>query len=185
MTHPLYDFKNFTMLNPDEIRLVWQWRNDEKIRRWMYNDQEIVFENHLTFIQSLHNNSSKQYWMIYRKDQPLGVTSIVDIENGAGEWGYYIEPASHEKSLGVEFFYHTLQHLFEMVGLEHLYCYTLVSNQRANALNDLFGFQKLEKSLIINGEEKQYYYWKLNKETWMSEIKREKKVLDLLNLIAR
>lgn len=184
MTQPTYDFKNFTTLNADEIKLVWQWRNDEKIRRWMYNDQEILFEDHLNFIQSLGNTSQKMYWMIYRNDQPLGVSSILDIEHGTGEWGYYIEPASHEKSFGVEFYYHTLHHVFETFGMEVLYGFALVENHGANSLNDLFGFQKVEKSLTINGEEKQYYYRELHKETWLSQIKANAKILRFLDFTA-
>lgn len=184
MTPPKYDFKNFTTLNADETKLVWQWRNDLKIRPWMYNDQEIPFENHLTFLQSLGNTKQKVYWMIFRNDQPLGVSSIVDIENREAEWGYYIEPKSHEKSLGVEFFYHALHFIFETFGIETLYCYTLVTNQKANALNDLFGFLKAEKSLIINGEQKQYYHRELKKETWLTQSKSNSTILRLLDVTA-
>jgi UDP-4-amino-4,6-dideoxy-N-acetyl-beta-L-altrosamine N-acetyltransferase len=184
MIQPKYNFKNFTTLNEDEIKLVWQWRNDEKIRGWMYNDQEILFENHLTFLQSLGKTRQKMYWMIYRNDQPLGVSSIVDIENDAGEWGYYLAPVLQGKSLGVEFFYHNLHFLFEMCGIETLYCYTLVVNQRANSLNDLFGFLKAEKTLTTNGEEKRYYFRELHKETWLSQIKTNTNIVRLLDLTA-
>ena len=45
-----YYYKNFATLSDDEVRLVWEWRNDARIREWMTNQEEIPFENHLTFL---------------------------------------------------------------------------------------------------------------------------------------
>ncbi len=97
-----YSFKNFTSLNEMEIRQVWEWRNHAEIRKWMYNQDIIPIENHMQFIENLKNDSSKQYWLVERKNIPIGTMSIVDIKEKTGEWGYYIAPEFHEKNLSIE-----------------------------------------------------------------------------------
>ncbi len=55
----MYKNINFINLNEDEIRLVLSWRNNPTIKKWMYTKEDISLEDHLNFIKSLNNNSSK------------------------------------------------------------------------------------------------------------------------------
>lgn len=59
-----WTFKNFVMLSDEEVKNVWQWRNDESIRKWMYNSDIIPWDNHLKFIESLKNREDKYYWLV-------------------------------------------------------------------------------------------------------------------------
>lgn len=176
-----YSFKNFVELNEKEICLVWRWRNDPIIRQWMYDKEEILFENHLKFIDSLKNSATKKYWIVLRNEVPIGVSSIVNIENEAGEWGYYIGPEFHEKNFIIEFYYYSLQMAFEELKFEKLCGYALVENKAANSLNDLFGFTK--RSITKNLKEglTDFYYRELDIETWLFRTKLNPKIHKLLD----
>lgn len=40
-----YTYKNFVGLTLEEVKLVWEWRNHEDIRKWMITKDIIPFEN--------------------------------------------------------------------------------------------------------------------------------------------
>ena len=177
-----YNLKNFEDLNDEEILLVWKWRNDIKIRQWMYNKTEIIFENHLKFMDSLKSDTRKKYWVVFRNNKPIGVSSIVNIENYTGEWGYYIGPKFHDENYGVEFYYYSLKFAFEQLGFEKLYGFALVENNRANSLNNLFGFtRKTVKKEMADGI-KDFYFMELYSKTWMESTKTNQKIKRLLEL---
>ncbi len=177
-----YSFSNFTDLELSENELVWKWRNDEAIRKWMYTSEIIEFENHLKFIEKLKITNTKFYYLVKRNQVPIGVFSIVDIKDQIGEWGYYIAPELHNRSLGVEFYYYVLQFVFETLNFKKIIGYALIKNTAANSLNGLFGFTKKLTSKSENNEIKEYYYRELFSEVWYNETKTYKKIHRLLEL---
>ena len=181
MTNSFYTFKSFTSLSEEEITLVWEWRNHIEIRQWMYNDNIIPWEDHIRFVQNLEQNSTKKYWLVQRRNKNVGVMSIIDIKENEGEWGYYIAPHLHEMNFGVEFYYYSLQYLFEEEKMSKLYGYALVKNKGANSLNDLFGFDKIQTTKIIGDDQLELYYRILDKDNWLKKTKDDKKILQLLN----
>ena len=44
---------NFIDLELEEKEMILKWRNHPEIRKWMYNQDEIKLEEHLSFIESL------------------------------------------------------------------------------------------------------------------------------------
>lgn len=50
---------NFYNLNEEEMKLVFNWRNNELIRKWMYNQEIIELDKHLEFIKNLKNDKKK------------------------------------------------------------------------------------------------------------------------------
>lgn len=177
-----YNLKPFEELNNEEISLVWKWRNDPKIRQWMYDKSEIIFENHLKFIDALKNNNKKKYWVVFRNNTPIGVSSIVNIENNTGEWGYYIGPEYHDENFGVEFYYYSLKFAFEQLGFDKLYGFALIENNRANSLNSLFGFTRKTVKKEMDDGTKDFYFMELYSNTWIESTKTNQKILRLLEL---
>ncbi len=177
-----YSFVNFTELNHSEIELVWKWRNNNSIRKWMFDQDFISFENHLKFIKKLSEKKDKLYFLAKREQIPVGVFSIVDIKGKTGEWGYYIAPEYHDHNLGVEFYYYGLQFIFEKLNFEKIVGYALIKNKAANSLNDLFGFTKTFMELTKDNTTESYYYRELSSNEWIENIKPNKKIGRLLEL---
>ncbi len=177
-----YSFTSFIDLKPDEVEKVWGWRNHESIRKWMYHTEIIPIENHLKFIEKLSDAKDKIYFLVKRENVPLGVFSIIDINNDQGEWGYYIAPEYHNQNFGVEFYYYALKYVFESLNFKKIIGFALLENKPANSLNDLFGFTKIIVNKNENGKTHEYYYRELNLETWKNKVKGDKKIMRLLEL---
>lgn len=110
-----YSFTNFITLDEDLIKQVWQWRNAPEIRAYMYNKEVIPLENHLRFVQSLMNRDDVAYWLVRKKEEPIGVTNLTDIniEESSAELGYYMLPSKLNSGLGLEFAYNNLLFVFD------------------------------------------------------------------------
>ncbi|EEU7008213.1 UDP-4-amino-4,6-dideoxy-N-acetyl-beta-L-altrosamine N-acetyltransferase, partial [Campylobacter jejuni] len=65
-------YKNFITLNLDELKLVWQWRNDENISQFMLN-KSIKFEEHVNFIEQLKTSKDKKYFLLFKENQAFGI----------------------------------------------------------------------------------------------------------------
>lgn len=177
-----YSFVNFSDLDIKEQKLVWGWRNADEIRKWMYTSEIIPFENHLHFIQALKDSRTKLYYLVKRAGTPIGVFSMVDISDKEGEWGYYIAPEYHERSLGVEFYYYILNFIFESLHFQKINGYALIANKAANSLNDLFHFGKESGEKKEVGDKKNYNLRTLNQDDWHQKVKSDKRIMRLLEL---
>jgi UDP-4-amino-4,6-dideoxy-N-acetyl-beta-L-altrosamine N-acetyltransferase len=175
-----YTFVNFIELTREENLIILDWRNHDSIRKWMFNKEHIGEQEHLNFIQQLHGNLQKKYWLVNKNLDPIGVSSIIDIKNENAEWGYYIAPEYHETNLGLEFYYYTLSYLFDFIKLKSIYGYELINNKGASSLNSLFGFTKEKTTKKVNGMNFEVNYRELSSSLWSTIIKNDKKILRLL-----
>ena len=72
----MYENINFIDLNEKQIRLVLSWKNNPVIKKWMFTKDDISFEAHLDFIESLKTNNQKDYFLVKQKDEYLGVIDL-------------------------------------------------------------------------------------------------------------
>jgi UDP-2,4-diacetamido-2,4,6-trideoxy-beta-L-altropyranose hydrolase/UDP-4-amino-4,6-dideoxy-N-acetyl-beta-L-altrosamine N-acetyltransferase len=176
----IYTFENFTSLIPDEKKLVWNWRNHKAIRKWMYNTSEIPFESHLAFIEKLKTDTIKTYFLVKRDTIPIGVFSITLVEDGAADLGFYLGPECLHKKLSVEFYYHVLEYLFEVLHFRKVIGSVLIENNASLSLHELFGYVRRKVNRTESGKMVEYYLCELNVETWTEVVKRNKIILQRL-----
>jgi len=86
--------KNFTKLSKKEIKIVFQMRNDTRIRQWMYNTKPISFKEHISYIKSLKKRDDRVYFLLQKKKVPLGVVDLTNIskKEREAELGIYANP---------------------------------------------------------------------------------------------
>lgn len=178
-----YSFENFTSLNPDEKELVWKWRNHEAIRKWMYNTTVIPYESHLTFIENLKTDIVKTYFLVKRNAVPIGVISITLVEDGVVDLGFYLGPEHHHKKMSVEFYYHAMEYLFEVLHLSKVIGYVHIENNATLSLNELFGYVRQKVNQTENGKMVEYYLCELSQETWTEVVIRNKTILQRIGRI--
>lgn len=149
-----FDFKNFTTLTAEEIRLVWELRNHPDIRKWMVNSDIIPFENHLSFLSSLKDRLDKYYWLAIYKGKPVGVLSIANCNDALTEGtpGYYIDPYCFIVGIGVELQY-AFKYLFlEVLGFDRLNGLIQIGN--SNSLqNARYLGSKITRSKSLGGKD--------------------------------
>jgi len=79
---------NFTDLTLDEKKMVLSWRNHPDIKQWMYNTNGITIENHLSFIETLKNSKDKQYFIVKKDNEYIGVIDFTNINMIQLIWVY-------------------------------------------------------------------------------------------------
>ncbi|MBU4444137.1 UDP-4-amino-4,6-dideoxy-N-acetyl-beta-L-altrosamine N-acetyltransferase [bacterium] len=94
---------NFVTLTDKEKEMVRSWRNNEKVRKWMYSDQTITHEEHSGFIERLQSDDKNFYWIL--KDHNgnyIGVIYLnrVDFRNRNAYIGIYSDPDNKIPSAG-------------------------------------------------------------------------------------
>lgn len=87
----MIELKNFTSLNKSEFYLVLAWRNDPNIAHFTKN-QRISLNEHLAFFDKLKILNDKKYFLVFDKDEPIGVISFIDICEESCEFGLYANP---------------------------------------------------------------------------------------------
>ena len=176
-----YKFKNFTHLSEEDKLSVWKWRNDESIRKFMYNSDLISLEDHLKFIDSLFNRDDVAYWLVSKKDQVVGVTNLtsIDYQFSKAELGYYMIPEMLNSGIGLDFAFTNVLFAFSCIGCTSLFGGIDKLNSNAIILDTYLGC-KLNNHDIDNIKDIKYIRWTLQSEDFM----RTKDILnDYRNLV--
>ena len=146
---------NFTDLNEADYLQVLDWRNHEKVRRWMTSDQEISLKEHLAFRDVLRSDDSKLYLFVTLQKQSIGVLDFYAINPRESQcyYGYYLKPGLIGSSLGL-----LMEFLAAEVGFYHfnqskVIAETLPDNSSSLRLHKFFGFEELgknDKGLLVS-----------------------------------
>ncbi len=182
-----FSFKNYVYITETESRQILDWRNDETIRKNMYNTGIIPWENHQAFIESLKERTDRFYWQVSEGDVVCGSVNLVDLNyvTSQAELGYFMAPEQMGGGKGFYFIFSALELAFGVLGLESLYGATNRENRSATLLDEYFGFKKTgEKTLMIDGKPTLFNEMVLNKEEFLLD-KAEKLDIERLLLFMR
>lgn len=128
--------KNFIDLTEQEARLVLSWRNDSRIKKWMHTKEDISWEAHLRFIESLKSTRHKDYFLVLDKEEYLGV---IDLNHEF--LGIYANP--HKQRVGDVLLQEIIEFAFTCKGLPRLKAEVYKENTKAIKLYERFGFQTI------------------------------------------
>ena len=162
--HKIYEvgnhiFKNYIMLEKNEARNLFNWRNDDRIRKWMFHSDKIPFADHLNFIKLLKKRNDCYYWIVFSEGQIVGSVYIQDVENSYGNFGFYVKPGLKEAGFnlvktGLNLILKTLN--FKSVALS-----VSDNNLVAFALDVFIGFKyDYKKKITFNGDSRSFVFCK-------------------------
>jgi len=152
-----YYLTNFINLAVREKLEILKWRNDENVRKWMFDDKIIEEAGHLKFIENLKNDSKNHYWRLSGSNgEKYGVISInkLDLNNLNSYLGIYKNPDLDKKGTGIILMKALFYAAFEMIGLHTLKLEVAADNERAIKLYIKTGFTeegRLREFLNKNG----------------------------------
>jgi RimJ/RimL family protein N-acetyltransferase len=172
----LYTFTNFTELNEFEINLVHKERNDLEVRVKMFDDKLIPIQEHLKFLEKLKKDNTKIFILIKRVDLYIGVYSLVKIEDGNAQGGFYLFKEAREKNLIIDFLYQTITYIFNNFSITNINGYALKDNKAANRINNFLGF----RDAIPSKSNELYYYTEIQKHIWQTEVFNNDNVIKLV-----
>ena len=139
---------NFTNLSLEEKKLILSWRNHPSIRKWMYTEEIISLENHLSFIETLKNTKSKQYFVVKDKENYLGVIDFCDITPSSVIMGLYKNPIL--KGVGILLLQSIIQYAFETLKVTTIISEVFESNVQAYKLYNQIGFKTVSEKVVNN-----------------------------------
>ena len=140
---------NYTNLNHNDISLVLQMRNHEKIRTWMYRQNPILEEGHLGFIANLETDTEKRYFLVKQKDTVIGSINFSNIRYGSSvDFGIYINPFIKTKGLGILLESAASEYAFNELDVEKINLEVLEHNKKAINFYKRCGFNFTNSTII-------------------------------------
>lgn len=78
--------------NMEDARLLFDWRSQAAIRRWMFDSTIPVWERHTNWLERQLNRPDVLMFIFEEGGNPLGHVNAVQTDVGAAiwEWGFYI-----------------------------------------------------------------------------------------------
>ncbi len=132
-------------LTIEDIELVRQHRNSERIQQYMEYRQEITAEQQLTWFNSI-NNIHNNYFVIEHQGKKVGLIYGADINwetKTTGNGGIFIWDATYWETATPTASSFLLTDTSILLGLEKTYIKVLSTNQRAIEFNKSLGYQLL------------------------------------------
>lgn len=85
-------YKNYTHLDKEELRQIWEERNHPEIRKYMENDKVFSFESHLEYVESLKSRKDRVYYGVFQDGKLIASQCFTDINYMAksAEHGIYL-----------------------------------------------------------------------------------------------
>lgn len=129
-------------LTEEDLALVLSWRNDDRVRLYMFTQHQISAAEHETWFRRVSKDASRHLLLFERNGLPLGFVNLqVDGPGRVSTWGFYLSPEA-PKGTGQSLGHATLRHSFQDLGLHKLYGQTMGHNVRSIRLHEKLGFQR-------------------------------------------
>ena len=140
---------NFIDLNIEEKEMILKWRNNPKIRMWMYNQDEIKLEEHLNFIESLKSRKDKLYFLVKKEEEFIGVIDFTQlVEKKSVHMGIYSNP--NLKGNGKILLNKIIDYSFNNLKVERVFSEVFAANEKAHNLYKKFNFKDISEKTVNN-----------------------------------
>lgn len=156
-------------LNTEHSELVRQWRNDQKISRFMFYKGEITQRMQREWFESI-DNEQNFFFLIYYKNNAVGLINIssIDWENKTAYTGLYIyDDIFLSSDVPVMASLAMLDVFFLMFDIQSVYAKVKGNNKAAHNYNSSLGFTRTKKIEYGLG-----YEYMLQKEIYLLETQK-------------
>ena len=167
-------FKNFINLTDTEKLLVLRWRNSDRVRLKMNNNEIINLENHMKWIANLQKVSDSLYFLFEVDTKPVGVFDYINCTTKTCECGSYIGDEEY-KGYGIILNYYGFEYAFKNLGVDRINISVLKSNKR------VYQMHKMIFNACDDGDDENNYHLYLDKNNFLSV---SNKILGYFNNIA-
>lgn len=127
----------------EDLHQVWIWRNQWRVRQYMFNQSEIDFKEHLAWYESAAVDPLKHLLIFEVEGKAAGFVSFSESASGRiADWGFHTAPGS-PKGYGRLLGSAALLYGFKELGLHKVCGRVLDHNEASIRLHQRLGF-KLE-----------------------------------------
>jgi len=145
---------NFIELELEEKKMILQWRNHEEVKKWMYNKEEISLESHLKYIDSLNKIKCKQYFLVQKEKDYIGVIDFTNInyDKKECEFGLYSNPFNKIVGVGRILEELSIKYVFEILKFKKLKLEVFSDNKQVINLHKKYKFHETSRKKVNNKE---------------------------------
>jgi RimJ/RimL family protein N-acetyltransferase len=146
-----FTFVNYTDCTIEQLRDVFDLRNDPDMRKWAANPVELTWENHLSFVEKLKGDSKRIYLAIYLGNTLIGSYNLHYVDGTTWERGLFSSPAIQGKGLTTEWETQILDSLPRQ-EFHRIIAEVKTNNPRSIRYHDKMGF-------VETGRDENYVYY--------------------------
>lgn len=126
---------------PDDLDMVFTWRNHPEVRRFMFSSGEIERDAHYAWFERASANPDRTLLIFERQDGPAGFVSFERVGCGIADWGFYLAPDA-PRGTGGALGLHALAYAFENAKYHKVCGRVIAFNERSAAFHLKLGFQR-------------------------------------------
>ena len=71
---------NFSPFDKEYIEIVYKWRRDVAVSKYMLSDVEDNYKKHIDWYNNITHDKSCKYWIIKANKKPIGLINIASID---------------------------------------------------------------------------------------------------------
>lgn len=127
-------------MTPQDLELVFGWRNHPSIRRNMYRQHEIVMDEHQRWFEEADTDRDRELLIFELNGVPSGYVGLRRVgPGGIADWGFYTAPGTN-KGTGKLLGQTVLDYAFQRLGLHKLCGQVLAYNEASISFHLRLGF---------------------------------------------
>lgn len=163
----------------EHLHMVWNWRNDERIRKYMHNSDLIPLHIHKAwFTSAIHNERFRGFIFSY-EEQPIGFVSFkdIDLQSGQCSWGFYVGQQDSPRGMGSILCFTALEYAFENMHMNAIDAEIKANNIASLKVHNKMGFLPNEIQAAPRSDSNGIYRYRLTRETWFNHRNHLEKTL--------
>lgn len=145
-------FLDYTEMDEEMSRMVWQTRNLPEIRERMVNPDPISLDAHFSFVRGLKDRTDVKYYAVLHEGQFVGSVNLHNEDVGIAERGIYIHPEHWGKGYAKSICTELYQHAHSKFGISTILTKVLKTNHGSNSLERSLG------AALIAEDDRFFYY---------------------------
>lgn len=166
-----------------DLQKLLNWRNQEFIRKVMFNDSLISWDQHLKWYENLikSNNKISKIFVFNGKDFGLLNINNIDEQNGSCEWGFYIGEKNSHKGAGLLLGFTSLEFIFNNLKMRKLTAKVIESNIISRNFHEKLGFHLdgiLRKQIKRSNHYEDVYLYSIFNDEWEKKAVQIKKEIE-------
>lgn len=179
------DFKQAELkdITKEDLKQILDWRNQESIRKVMYNSNIILIEQHIQWFERLQKSETAISKIFYYNQIPYGVLNVKDIDrvNNKCEWGFYIGVDNAPRGMGTILGFTSLNYIFHELSIRKLSAEVLSINEKSAVFHKNLGFAQegvLRKHILKEENYIDIILFGLLNESWIEQSEQIKKMIE-------
>ena len=164
-------------IEPADFGRLFEWRNSDKIRKFMFRSEPITWEEHIRWLETTVRKQPHLFRIYKIGQKPLGYISFnpFDTKDKHCFWGFYIGADDAPKGSGYKMCVMGLEYAFQELEIRKISAEVLEYNERSRRLHERLYFQIegcFKKHVYKNGQYFDVLRYALFYDDWIQNRER-------------